>query len=76
MGTTNKPTEIKLEQISKTIKQTVYKDGNVSIEMTVDTMNGKVLFSGYINGEYVPFSRDDHIFSTVRVLNNQLFEKL
>lgn len=64
--------QIDLKSIPERIASTIYERGNVSIDMTVDTRDGVVLFEGYINGEYIPFSRDRHVFSTVRVVNNQL----
>lgn len=61
-----------LEHIPEKFVSTIYKRGNVSIEMTVDTRDGSVCFEGYINGKYVSFSRDSHLNATVRVVNNQL----
>ena len=51
---------------------TIFRKGNISIDMAVDTRDGAVRFEGYIAGEYVPFSRDSTVSATVRVINNQL----
>lgn len=63
---------VDLEHIPEKLVSTIYKRGNVSIEMIVDTQDGSVCFEGYINGEYVSFSHDSQVNTTVRVINNQL----
>ena len=54
------------------IQQSIYFKNGIDIRMIVDTNDGTVTFEAYINGKYVSFSRDNTLFSTVRVLNTEL----
>lgn len=65
---------IKFEDIPERLVKTVFDNGVASIDMTVFTGMGKAVFEGYINGEYVPFSRDENICVTARRVNQELAE--
>lgn len=64
--------KIDTKDLPRQIQQPIYYKNGVEIKMTVDTNCGEVTFSAYINGRYVSFSRDNTLFSTVRVLNTEL----
>jgi len=63
---------VDVKNLPSSIEQTIYSQNGIEIKMTVSTNYGEVIFTAYINGNYVPFSRDNTLFSTVRVLNNEL----
>lgn len=63
---------VDMTKLPTKIQQPIYCKNNWEIRMIVYTNDGEVTFEAYINGEYVPFSRDHLLFSTVRVLNNEL----
>lgn len=65
---------IKFDDIPKKYVETVFDNGVASIDMTVFTNMGKVVFEGYIRGEYVPYSRDENILLTARRVNRALEE--
>lgn len=64
---------IDMEDILTTVHQTIYSKDGVWIIMTVDVVDGKTKFEGFIDGNYVPFSIGNHLYSTVSVLNDELF---
>ena len=64
--------QIDMTKLPTKIQQPIYFKNNCEIRMIVYTNDGEVIFEAYINGEYVPFSRDNLLFSTVKVLNNEL----
>lgn len=63
---------INKEELPQKIMMPIYFKNVIEIRMTVMTNDGTVEFEAYINGEYVCFSRNNSLFSTVRVLNNEL----
>lgn len=64
---------IDMEDIHTTVHQTIYSKDGVWIIMTVDVVDGKTKFEGFIDGNYVPLSIGNHLYSTVSVLNDELF---
>ena len=64
--------QIDINNIPSVIRQTIYSNNGVEILMEVRPNDGDVSFEAYINGNYVAFSRDNTLFSTVRVLKNEL----
>lgn len=66
---------IKFDDIPEKYVKTVFDNGIASIVMTVYTSMGQAAFEGYINGEYVPFSRDANISVTARRVNRELEER-
>lgn len=64
--------QIDKRELPSKITTPIYFKNGIEIRMTVMTNDGTVEFEAYINGEYVCFSRDNTLFSTVRVLNNEL----
>lgn len=65
---------IKFDDLPEKYVKTVFDNGVASIDMTVFTNLGKAVFEGYINGEYVPYSRDENILLTARRINRALGE--
>lgn len=63
---------IKFDDLPEKYVKTVFDNGVASIDMTVFTSMGKVVFEGYIRGEYVPYSRDENILLTARRINREL----
>lgn len=64
---------INMKDMPSIIQQPIYAKDGVCITMTVDTEGGETKFEAFIDGERVPFSSDNYLYSTVRVLNNELF---
>ena len=64
--------KINVKNLPTKIQEPIYCRGGIEIRMIVNTNDGEVMFEAYINGKYVPFSRNKTLFSTVRVLNNEL----
>ena len=64
---------IGMKDLPSIIQQPIYAKGGVCITMTVDTESGETKFEAFIDGKRVPLSSDNHLYSAVRVLNNELF---
>ena len=64
--------QIDIKALPTRIEQPIYFKDGIEIRMTVATDDGEVIFTAYVNGKYVPFSKDSKLFATVRVLNHEL----
>ena len=63
---------IKYDRLPKSIKLSAYRDGNLHIDAIVDYKSGRVMFEGYIDDEYVPYSRTQSIIGTAACINDVL----
>lgn len=63
---------IKYDRLPKSIKLSAYSDENLHIVAIVDYKSGRVMFEGYIDDEYVPYSRTQSIIRTAACINDVL----